>query len=164
MSKYLKFNELAVKSYSFYPRFELLNDVVWEFFEREDRPMWFSDIRHIAIKTKVDLVNVRCFITCLRGASRSKDPKLLTEMSWYRGKEDKELILLKGKGLGEHAKQVGIQETSDAISDEIVHNLALHIFLCWHPEPNSLPEKLVVDNRFIQPENCLLAVWDRWLG
>jgi hypothetical protein len=160
MSKYLKFKELAVKSYNFYPHFELLNYIVWEFFEREDRPMWFSDIKDIAVKTNIELLSVRCFITCLRGSSRSKDPKLLTEMFWYKAQEGKELILLQGKGLREHAKQVGIQD----VSDEIIHNLALNIFVCWHPEPNNLSNKLLVDRRFIKSENCLSGVWHRWLG
>lgn len=62
MSKYLKFKELAISSYSFYPHSEVLNDIVWEFFEREDRPMWFSDIRNIALTTAIDLVSVRCYI------------------------------------------------------------------------------------------------------
>lgn len=81
-------------------------------------------------------------------------------MFWYKAKKDKELSLLKGYGLAQHAKQLGIQE----VSDEITRDLASSIFICWHPEPNSLANKLLLDERFIKSENSLVGVWADWLG
>jgi hypothetical protein len=156
--KYLSHRQSSEKFYSQTPHFQKLNKAFWDFFEKEDRQLWFSDLQDISVKTNIEFVFVRCFVSMLTSTNPKKYPKLLTQISYYQVQEGKEIVLLKGSPLKQLTEQLGIKE----VSDEISTNLAFHVFPCWHPEPDTL--NMAICNKFLKPENSLLALWSQWLG